>query len=59
LLFLLNDDGEMTVARTHDGAMEPVRKYRIAESATWAQPAISGNRIFVKNLKSITPWTVD
>lgn len=59
LLFLVNDDGELTIAQTHDSKIEPVAKYRVAESATWAQPAISGNRIFVKDLKSITRWTAN
>ena len=59
LLFLLNDDGELTIAKTVGGKIDPVARYHVAESATWAQPAISGNRIFVKDLKSITLWTVE
>jgi outer membrane protein assembly factor BamB len=59
LLFLLNDDGELTVAQTRGGAMEPVANYHVADGATWAQPAISGSRIFVKDLKSLTLWTID
>jgi outer membrane protein assembly factor BamB len=57
LLFLLNDDAELTIARASRGAFEPLKRYRVAESATWAQPTISGNRIFVKDASSLILWT--
>ena len=59
LLFLLNDDAELIVARASRTGFEPVKRYTVAASATWAQPAISGNRIFVKDATSLTLWTVD
>jgi outer membrane protein assembly factor BamB len=59
LLFLLNDDGEMIVARSNPARFEVLRRYTVAESATWAQPAISGKRLFVKDLSSLALWTLD
>jgi len=59
LLFLLNDDAELIVARSSRGGFEPLVRYAVATSATWAQPAISGNRIFVKDVSSITLWTLE
>ena len=59
LLFLLNDDGELIVARASRRAFDPIVRYTVADSATWAQPAISGNRIFIKDTTSLTLWTVD
>jgi outer membrane protein assembly factor BamB len=59
LLFLLNDDGELIVARASQTAFEPLKRYVVAESATWAQPAISGRRIFVKDAGFLTLWTVE
>jgi outer membrane protein assembly factor BamB len=59
LLFLLNDDAELIVARASRKTFEPIVRYTVADSATWAQPAISGNRIFVKDVSSLTLWTVD
>jgi hypothetical protein len=59
LLFLLNDDGELIVARGGRIRFEPFRRYRVADSATWAQPAISGKRIFVKDLVRLALWTLD
>ena len=29
----------------------------VADSATWAQPTISGNRVFVKDVTSLALWT--
>jgi outer membrane protein assembly factor BamB len=59
LLFLLNDDGELIVARASRRAFEPIVRYTVADKATWAQPAISGNRIFVKDTTSLTLWTTE
>lgn len=58
LLFLLDDDGELIVARSNRTAFEPLKTYTVAESATWAQPVISGNRLFVKDVSSLTLWTL-
>ena len=58
LLFLLNDDGELIVAKGDRARFEPLRRYRVADSATWAQPAISGNRFFVKDVSSLALWTM-
>jgi len=58
LLFLLNDDAELIVARSNRKAFDPIVRYRVADSATWAQPAISGDRIFIKDVGSLTLWTV-
>jgi len=59
LLFLLNDDGELIVAKNNRAAFEPLKTYTVADSGTWAQPAISGNRIFVKNVSSLALWTLN
>jgi len=59
LLFLLNDDAELIVARSSRMGFEPLKRYTIADSATWAQPAISGKRIFVKDVSSLSLWTLD
>ena len=38
---------------------EPVKSYQVASSATWAQPAISGRHIFVKDINTLALWTID
>ena len=59
LLFLLNDDGKLIVAKASRSGFEPVARYTVADSATWAQPTISGNRLFVKDVASLSLWTFD
>jgi len=59
ILFLLNEDGQLIVARSSRTGFEPIRRYTVADSATWAQPAISGRRLFVKDTRTLTLWTVD
>lgn len=59
LLFLLNDDAELIVAQSHATGWDAVKRYDVADSATWAQPAISGNRILIKDVSSLTLWTVE
>jgi outer membrane protein assembly factor BamB len=57
LLFILKDDAELIVAKASPNGFEPVKRYTVADSATWAQPTISGNRVFVKDVSGLTLWT--
>ena len=59
LIFSLEDDGELVVIRNSPTAFEPLRRYKVADTQTWTQPAISGNRIFVKDVASLTLWTLN
>ena len=59
LLFVLKDDAQLMVARSTPGGLEPIKTYTVADSATWPAPALSGNRIFVKDLSTIALWTVN
>jgi outer membrane protein assembly factor BamB len=58
-IFSLEDDGELVVMRASRTGFEPVARYEVATSATWAQPAISGRRIFVKDVSSLSLWTLE
>jgi outer membrane protein assembly factor BamB len=53
----LKDNGEMLVLRKDATAFEPLRRYEVAKSATWAQPVVSGSRVFVKDVSTLTLWT--
>jgi len=58
LLFLLDDDGELIVAKSSRSGFEPLKRYTVADSATWAQPTVSGDRMFVKDATSLSLWTL-
>jgi len=59
LLFILKDDGEMLIARSGAGGLETVKTYAVADSATWSAPAVSGRRLFVKDVASLALWTMN
>jgi hypothetical protein len=59
LVFSLESDGELVIMRNSSTTFEPVRRYKVAETATWTQPVISGNRIFVKDVSTLALWTLN
>ena len=59
VVFSLQDDGQLVVFRSSPTGFEPVRRYTVAESETWAQPTISGNRVFVKDVSTLALWTLN
>jgi outer membrane protein assembly factor BamB len=59
ILFSLENDAELLILRTSRTGFEVVKRYKVADSDTWTQPAISGNRIFVKDVSSLTLWTIN
>jgi outer membrane protein assembly factor BamB len=58
-IFSLEEDGEMVVLNASRSAFEPVRRYQVAQSQTWAQPGISGNRVFVRDVSGVALWTLN
>lgn len=59
LVFSLEDDGELVIFRPGPTAFEAIRRYKVADSDTWAQPTISGNRVFVKDVSTLALWTLN
>lgn len=59
LWLALQADAQLIVARGNPKQFEILKRYTVANSATWAQPVLSGNRVLVKDLNSVTLWTLD
>ena len=57
-IFALEDDAELIVLRASREQFDPIRRYTVADAATWAQPTISGNRVYVKDVSNLTLWTL-
>jgi outer membrane protein assembly factor BamB len=57
-IFSLQDDADLVVFRASRTGFDVVKRYQVADSATWAQPAIAGNRLFVKDVSTLTLWTL-
>ena len=49
LLFSMEEDGELVVARNSRTGVRAAARYKVSDAATWAQPSYSGNRVFVKD----------
>ena len=59
LLFSLENDGELVVARSSRTGFELLRKYKVADTETWAEAALSGDRIFVKDESTLSLWRLN
>lgn len=59
LWFALTTEAQLLVARANPKQFEVVKRYQVADSATWAQPVLSGQRLFVKDLNAISLWTLN
>jgi outer membrane protein assembly factor BamB len=53
----LEDDGELVVMKASREGMEVLRRYDVADSATWAQPVIATERLLVKDVAHLALWT--
>jgi len=58
-IFSLEEDAELVVFRASRTGFEVLERYEVATSATWAQPAISGNRVFVKDVSTLALLSFD
>jgi len=59
IVFSLQDAGQLVVFRRAPSGFEPVRRYTVADSETWTQPTVAGNRIFVKDVSTLALWTLN
>ena len=58
-LFFLKDDAELIVAKANPMHLQVVRRYQVADAATWAQPVISGKRMLIKDVSTLSMWTFE
>ena len=58
-LLVLNTDAELRIGPATADGFEPEASYSVADSATWAHPALVGNRILVKDKTHLTAWSFE
>ena len=58
VLLLLNNAAELFILETSRRGFEPLRRYDVAESQTWAHPAIVGDSLFVKDESTLARWSL-
>ena len=54
LLFLLKDSAELIIARATGNGFEPLRRYQVADSATYASPLMLDKAIVVKDTTTLS-----
>jgi outer membrane protein assembly factor BamB len=54
----LENDGELVVLRASQTAFEPVKRYKLADAETWTQGVYAGNRVLVKDVTTLSLWTI-
>ena len=54
VVFSLEDDAELMVGRVSGSQVQEVKRYTVADTATWTAPVVSGRRIFIKDLSTRT-----
>jgi outer membrane protein assembly factor BamB len=59
VLLLLTTEGELIVAKKDARAFAPVASYTVADSATWAHPALVGSTLLVKDTESLVQWRIE
>ena len=53
VLFLLTNDAQLIIARKNAKKFDPIRRYTVAESPTWAHPIVVGNRVLIKDASTL------
>jgi outer membrane protein assembly factor BamB len=51
-------DGVLIVAKDSASGFEVVKRYDVADSSTWAHPALVGHQLYVRDANSLTAWTI-
>src|SRR5262249_54733527 len=59
VLLLLTTNSELIAAQKSAKAFEPLRRYKVADSPTWAHPVVSGNGILIKDESSLALWALE
>jgi outer membrane protein assembly factor BamB len=60
VMFALNPSGQLVVFEPTDKAFKEIAKYKVGGvGSTFAYPVVAGNRIFVKDSKDVTLWTIE
>jgi outer membrane protein assembly factor BamB len=59
VLFGLTPAGQLVVFEPSDKEFKPLASYKVAGGGTYAYPVIAGNRVFIKDMDSLTLWTIE
>jgi len=55
-LLVLTTEGDLIVARRNPEKFEELRRYKVGDSQTWAQPVVLKDSVIVRTADAITRW---
>ena len=58
-LLVQTTEGELLVIPASPNGYNVAAAYEVAETPTWAHPAVAGNRILVKDRTSVAAWAIE
>ena len=58
-VILLKDDAQMIIAKATGKGFEPLRRYTVAESATWAHPLVLRDGVVIKDATTLARWSTN
>jgi hypothetical protein len=58
-VFFLTNDAELIVVRNTGKGFEPLRKYSVADSPTWAHPVVWNSGVLIKDATTLALWAFD
>ena len=57
-LVVLTTEGDLIVANKNPEKYEEVRRYKLADSQTWAQPVLLGGDILIRDAAAVSLWSL-
>lgn len=59
-LLVLTTDGDLLIARRDAASFEPIRRYDVADNATWSHPALlAGGHLVIRDEANLTLWSIE
>lgn len=58
VLLVLTTEADLWVFQKRGDTLTPSARYNVADSPTWASPAVQGRRILIKDVNSLTRWEI-
>ncbi len=58
IVFSLEDGAELVVFEASRAGLQEITRYEVADSETWAQPTVAGDRIYVKDVSRLYRWDI-
>ena len=59
VLLALTTNSELIVSSPNTAGFKEIARYDVADTPTWAHPAVAGTQIIVKDADSVAAWSIE